>query len=131
MASFVLLLGFAVLNVRAPGFALILIGVALNFVVIAVNHGMPVSRGALVSSGQQDTLNALTRNEGAKHHLLGPGDALVPLADVISLGPQVHQIVSWGDVAAYSGAVWFVVGTMVRRRRTEPQLEASAVGEAA
>ena len=48
-ASFVLLAVFAVRNVRLAGFALILVGLASNFTVIAVNGGMPVTRHALVA----------------------------------------------------------------------------------
>src|SRR6266567_3040768 len=50
--SFVLLMEFAVLNLALRGFALILIGIVLNFIVITPNHGMPVSRRALIASGQ-------------------------------------------------------------------------------
>jgi hypothetical protein len=119
--SFVMLLAFAVLNLSAPGFVLVLVGVALNFAVITANHGMPVSRAALVSSGQMDTLHDLVASGGAKHHLAGPGDVLLPLADEISLGPTIHQVVSVGDLATYGGGIWFVAGAMARRRRDEPR----------
>src|SRR5438105_7800825 len=109
--SFLLLMEFAVLNLASAGFVLILLGIVLNFTVIALNHGMPVSRPALVASGQQDTLAALVSG-GAKHHLAGPADVLLQLGDVISLGPLVHQIVSAGDIATYGGVVWFVIGAM-------------------
>ena len=46
-ASFVLLIAFALLNFRAPGFILIFTGLLLNAIVIVANHGMPVApRGA-------------------------------------------------------------------------------------
>ncbi|MBA3691812.1 MAG: DUF5317 family protein, partial [Actinobacteria bacterium] len=41
--SFALLTAFAIVNVRVAGVALILVGVVLNFSVIALNRGMPVS----------------------------------------------------------------------------------------
>jgi Family of unknown function (DUF5317) len=116
LLSFVLLMEFTVLNLNAPGFVLILIGVLLNFGVISANHGMPVSRASLVSSGQMDTLDTLVANGGAKHHLAGPHDVLLPLADEISLGSTVHQVVSLGDVATYGGVMWFVAGAMIRTR---------------
>jgi len=80
LVSFVLLIAFAAVNVRARmvGFPLILIGIVLNFVVIAVNQGMPVSREALVASGQAETLSLLARDGGVKHHLVGPDDRLGP-----------------------------------------------------
>ena len=52
IVSFVLLVVFTVANLRIVGFAAILAGVAMNFAVIAINGGMPVSREAIVASGQ-------------------------------------------------------------------------------
>jgi hypothetical protein len=121
MVSFVLLFAFAIVNLRAgvPGFVLILIGIVLNCTVIAVNHGMPVSRSALVATHQEDTLPILEHRAGVKHHLAGPGDELLFLADVIPL-PPLDQVVSAGDVLAYGGVVWLVVAGMRRRREAAP-----------
>jgi uncharacterized protein DUF5317 len=114
--SFALLTAFAVVNLRGrvPGFALILIGIVMNFTVIGINHGMPVSRDALVDSHQEDTLPILLERPGAKHHLAGPDDRLMFLADVIAV-PPLEQVVSLGDVLAYAGVVWLVVAGMRRR----------------
>jgi hypothetical protein len=68
--SYVLLLAFAVLNIRLAGVPLLLVGLTLNLVVIASNGGMPVSREALESSGQADVLQVLIDEGAAKHHLL-------------------------------------------------------------
>jgi hypothetical protein len=117
--SFVLLIAFALENVRlgVAGFRLILVGVLLNFTVVAVNGGMPVSRSALEASGQLDTLQALVEDGGAKHHLAGDGDVLVFLGDVIPV-PPIHNVVSLGDIATYVGAAWLVVAAMHGRRRS-------------
>jgi len=115
LSSFVLL-GLAVaVNIRLPGFPLILAGLALNFLVIAVNGGMPVTANALVASGQQATLKDLLEDGRAKHHLATRADDLVVLADAIPLGAPVRQAVSVGDILAYSGAAWFIVRGMHRR----------------
>src|SRR5712692_5909562 len=45
-SSFVVLVTFVVANLRAPGFALMFIGLALNAIVITANQGMPVTRHA-------------------------------------------------------------------------------------
>jgi len=115
--SYVLLTAFAVENVRArtPGARLILIGILLNFTVIALNGGMPVTRSALVASGEQDTLHELVDGHAVKHHLASADDSLVILGDVIPLAP-VHQIVSIGDVFTYLGVAWLVAAGMLRRR---------------
>jgi hypothetical protein len=114
-ASFATLIAFVIINVRAPGFALILIGLALNAVVIVANQGMPVTRNALEGSHQSATLDELIANGGAKHHLADEGTILLPLGDVIPLGTPLDQAISVGDVCVQLGAAWFIVSSMPRR----------------
>ncbi|HXF70996.1 MAG TPA: DUF5317 domain-containing protein [Actinomycetota bacterium] len=118
VASFVLLVAFCAANLRAPGLWLIALGLSANLVVIAANRGMPVTREALVASGQGETLRALRLEGGAKHHLADRDDELLPLADVIPLGPPIRQTISVGDVLVHAGAFWFVVASMRRARST-------------
>jgi hypothetical protein len=115
--SFVLISVFCVVNVRTPGFLLILVGTLMNFAVIGVNQGMPVARAALLDSGQADTLTDLIQGGGAKHHLAGPDDRLLFLADVIPIPPPVRQAVSAGDVVAYAGVAYVVIVAMLAERR--------------
>jgi hypothetical protein len=121
-ASFVLLLAFAIVNLRAgvAAFWLILIGIALNFTVIAVNEGMPVTRDALVASGQADTLAVLVHDGGAKHHLADRGDRLLFLGDVLPIRPM-ERVASPGDLIAYGGVVWLVVAAMLGRFAPVPK----------
>ena len=90
-ASFAALIAFAALNIRAHGFALIMVGLALNAVVIVANGG-------------------------AKHHLADDGTILLPLGDVIPLGVPFDQAISVGDVCVQLGVAWFIVFAMPRRR---------------
>ncbi|HEX6677522.1 MAG TPA: DUF5317 family protein [Actinomycetes bacterium] len=119
--SLFLLLAFAAANLRRSGFALILVGLALNLTVIAANGGMPVDRRAIVASGQQDTLAGLIRDgDGVKHRLPGPHTRLLPLGDVIAVPPPVGQVISVGDVVVDLGIIWFLAVAMrdgPRRRR--------------
>lgn len=117
IASYPVLLGFVARNIRLPGMPLMFIGLAMNLLVISVNDGMPVTRHALEASGQGSLLQALIHHGGAKHHLAGPGDALLPLADVIAVGPPVRQVMSAGDLVVYTGLVWLIVAVMRRRPR--------------
>src|SRR6266511_474491 len=117
IASYPVLLAFAARNIHLPGLPLIFVGLTLNLLVIAVNGGMPVTRHALVASGQGNLLQDLVRNGGAKHHLAGSGDVLLPLADVIPIGKPIRQVVSAGDLVTYAGMVWLIVGVMRRRAR--------------
>lgn len=114
-ASFAALLAFAFLNIRTRGFALVLLGLALNAVVIFANQGMPVTRDALEGSNQAATLSDLIANGGAKHHLADDGTILLPLGDVIPLGAPLDQAISVGDVCVQLGAAWFIVSSMPRR----------------
>lgn len=114
LLSFASLLAFALMNLRLAGFPLILLGLTLNFAVIAANQGMPVTRHALVASGQGETLRSLATEGGAKHHLATDDDVLLPLADVIPIGSPINRAVSVGDVATHLGAVWFVAAAMRR-----------------
>jgi hypothetical protein len=125
--SFCCLFVVCLANWRLPGFVLILVGLWMNFVVITVNQGMPVTREAIVSSGQADTLSELRALDSPKHHLQGPEDQLMVLGDIIGIGPPIRQAVSLGDLAALAGVAWFVIGAM--RRRPEPALEDEAVGD--
>lgn len=127
--SFAVLFVFGVVNRRMPGIALVLLGILLNFTVIAANGGMPVTRHALVASGQQDTLTLLVDDGGAKHHLATSHDVLLPLADVIPV-PLVHQVVSPGDLVTYAGLISLVVASMRRQRRSGGGISEDALEKA-
>ena len=126
LGSFVLLSVVALANLRTTGFAIVLVGVAMNFAVIAVNGGMPVDRDAIVASGQAATLEALEEGAGMKHHLARPDDRLRFLADVIALPAPVAQVISLGDIFTYGG-IAVVVAAGMRRR---PAQLVATVGEA-
>ncbi len=115
--SYLLLLAFAGANLRVAGVSLVMVGLASNMLVIAVNGGMPVSRHALEASGQADVLQLLLKDEGAKHHLMTPADHLTQLGDVIPVGSPIKQVVSVGDVFVYAGLVWLIVAVMRGRTR--------------
>jgi uncharacterized protein DUF5317 len=114
-ASFAALIAFAIINIRARGFVLILAGLAMNALVIVANQGMPVSIGALEGSHQSETLADLIANGGSKHHLADDDTVLLPLGDVIPLGTPLDQAISVGDVCVQLGAAWFIVSSMPRR----------------
>jgi hypothetical protein len=110
--SYALLILFCILNIRLPGMPLLLLGLALNAVVITPNGGMPVSRSALIRSGQGDVLQELRDGGAAKHHLMTDDDVLTFLADVIPIGGPIRQVASIGDVLVYAGLVVLLVQAM-------------------
>jgi hypothetical protein len=123
LGSFVLLAVFALVNIRTPGFGLIAIGVAMNFLVIGANAGMPVSAQALVASGQTDTVMDLTNDADSyvKHHLADEGDVVLFLGDVIALPSPISQAISLGDIFTYGGVAVVIISGMRRRVRDEEQ----------
>src|SRR2546425_1609601 len=131
--SFLLLLVFGIVNRRVRGFTLIILGISLNFLVIGVNHGMPVERHALIASGQQATLTDLVKSGGAKHHIAASDDQLLFLGDVIAIPPPVAQVVSVGDICTYAGVGWLIIAGMIGpiawRRRGSSSLPVSGSGD--
>jgi hypothetical protein len=123
--SFGALTLFALVNLRLPGFLLLLLGVLLNLTVISANDGMPISADALVAAGDQGQIAPLQAGYGGvKYHLAGPDDQLMPLADVIVLPRPVGEVVSIGDLVIDAGLGWFLFAAMgsraVRRPAADP-----------
>jgi uncharacterized protein DUF5317 len=113
VGSYGLLVAFAWVNRRLPALWLVMIGLVLNILVIGMNGGMPVSASALetAGAGAEGLLGAGT----AKHHLMGPGDSLTPLGDVIGIPSPVGAVISIGDVLLYAGVAALVVMIMLGR----------------
>jgi Family of unknown function (DUF5317) len=131
VVSLLLLLFVSSVNWKLPGFLLILAGLWMNFLVIVVNEGMPVTREAVVASGQADTLDDLESSGGSKHHLATSADELLFLADRIAVPSPVRQAVSVGDLVAYVGAMWFVIEGMRRRSARDLEGDLSVAGASA
>lgn len=126
-ASFVLLIVFAIANIRTVGFPIVLAGIVLNVTVIAVNGGMPVTRDAIVASGQSETLRPLLEHRSVKHHLADEDDRLLFLGDVIAVPPPIGQVLSVGDILMYGGVAVVVVVAMRRRPRRVPTTMVGAI----
>jgi Family of unknown function (DUF5317) len=116
LGSFGLLLVFAVLNIGAAGFLLILVGLALNTLVIAANGGMPVTARAVERSGQESALPDLRTDGGAKHHLADDGSVLLALGDAIGVPAPIGEAVSVGDLVLDVGIAWYIAAATLPRR---------------
>jgi hypothetical protein len=103
---------FTLLNLRLPGMRLLAAGVLLNLIVLGVNGGMPVTRGALARAGHAVSVPAGVRPD-AEHVLVDGSTLLRPLADVWAVRP-LGQVVSVGDVAQFAGLFLLVQGLMIR-----------------
>jgi hypothetical protein len=111
-ASYALVLIFAIKNWRIAGVPIVVVGLVLNGLVVTLNGGMPVSKAALLASGQRDTLVLLQDDQAAKHHLMGDDTVLPFLGDVLAIGAPIEQVISIGDVFVYAGLAWLIVAVM-------------------
>lgn len=127
--SFVLLSAFAIRNTRVVGFWVIVAGIAMNFIVIGLNQGMPVASLALEASGQADTLDDLIDNPYPKHHLASDDDLVVFMGDVVALPQPIGQAISIGDIFTYGGVgVVIVAGMRAPAARREDEGEREDAG---
>ncbi len=112
VASFAAVLGFAFANRHAVGMPFIALGAALNLIVIAANHGMPVSAEAIAAVGEDPSDVALRGK-----HFVDDGDASLRfLSDIIAwrLRPAV---VSVGDLILWGGISLLIQDLMRIRPR--------------
>jgi hypothetical protein len=110
LVSYACLIGFGVANLRVVGMWMVTVGFALNALVIATNHGMPVSNDSLRA------LKVKGRITEVKHHAERSSDKLLFLADIIPV-PPIGQVLSFGDMILSVGIVDVLVHLMRPRRR--------------
>lgn len=117
LLSFALLMIMVVLNRTKPGMWLAGLGVLMNFVVIAVNGGMPVLAGAAeVASGF--TVDNPDLSGTFKHVLLDETSRLTFFADVIPLRLMgIGEVISIGDIFLALGLGAFLEHELRRPRR--------------
>jgi hypothetical protein len=115
LVSYVGLLAVAGVNWRLRGFLLILLGLTLNFTVIAANQGMPVAEAALRRAGDPALFRDLPTDRVGKHHLADERDVLLPLADVIAFGEPFALVVSAGDLVIDTGGSIFLAAAILGR----------------
>ncbi|QGQ93972.1 hypothetical protein EHS13_03145 [Paenibacillus psychroresistens] len=130
LGVYVIGLYFLWINRQQPGFYYILVGVFLNFLVMALNGGrMPVS---LEASSVLDPsyLEALQSGVYAKHQLLNDATWLGFLGDIIPLSNPYprDKVISVGDVIMNIGGFVFVLQLMLSRKKA--QAETSLLEEA-
>ena len=118
LAGYACLLGFVARNPTVTGMGILALGLVANAAVIGVNRGMPVRPVAVVAAdlAGPDELDAV--DYGRLHHAEGPGDDLVWLDDRIPL-PELHQVLSFGDLVIAMG-VADVVAHLCHPRRRRP-----------
>lgn len=117
LLSFVLLMVLVLLNRSKPGMWIAGLGVLMNFLVIALNGGMPVLAGAAeVASGF--TVGDPDLAGSFKHVLLDDSSRLTFLADVIPLRlAGIGEVISLGDILLALGLGVYLEHELRRPRR--------------
>jgi len=120
LGSYVMLLVFALVNIRLVGMPVVFVGLVLNVVVIGVNGGMPVRADAILTVDPKVQLDEV--DFGAKRHLEDRSDKLTILGDVLPVEP-INQVLSFGDLILAFGVCDVVfrllkpAGAVRRRQR--------------
>ncbi|MDP4096041.1 DUF5317 domain-containing protein [Paenibacillus sp. P96] len=120
MAVYVAGLVFLWLNRQHAGFRLILIGVFLNFLVMAVNGGrMPVSLSASSVLGPYYVELLQSGEVISKHFMMDSATRLSFLGDIIPLSAPYPrtQVISIGDVVMNVGIFLFIQSVMVAKKK--------------
>lgn len=112
--SFVVLVAFAVSNLRLPGMAVVAIGMAMNAATITANGGMPVREDAVIAAGIAARGELDRVDLGPKRHLADDDDTLMFLSDIIPVS-LTREVLSFGDLVISFG-VADVVYHLLRRR---------------
>lgn len=111
LASFACALAFLYMNRQLPGFRLILLGLALNVLVIAASGGqMPADRAQLATAGLlQDQLDDATKGLWSPFSITEPGAPLWLLSDIIYIPMPFREptVASVGDLVIALGVVAF------------------------
>lgn len=118
MLVYIVGLIFLYFNRNHPGFKWILVGVFLNFIVMALNGGrMPVSEEASAVLDPK-YIQALKDGLYGKHELLTNSTKLGFLGDIIPLSDPYprSQVISIGDVVMNIGIFFFIQHLMVKKK---------------
>jgi hypothetical protein len=130
MAVYVIGLYLLWANRHHPGFIIILIGVFLNFIVMAVNGGrMPVSLEASAILDPQFA-QALKSELYGKHAAITEATKLAFLGDIIPLSAPYprEQVISIGDVIMNIGVFFFIQYLLLGKKdkNAAPQVSTTA-----
>jgi hypothetical protein len=129
LLSYLYLVVFAAANLHLRGMGVVLIGIALNALVIAANHGMPVKESA-VRAAHLVSSDRVVRIDEVKHHLADDDTKLLALGDIVPVRP-LTQVLSFGDLILCVGIADLIVHltrpVRSRSRRAGARADANAL----
>jgi hypothetical protein len=103
MASYGMLLVFCIVNMRVTGLAIIGVGVALNALVIGLNHGMPTR--PMERTTKSGNIVKVPIERDVKHRPQRDSDRLQFLSDEIVPPDPINEVLSIGDLVIGAGVV--------------------------
>lgn len=118
MGSYLILIVFSLYNRKQPGFYWVVVGMALNLLVMLANGGrMPVELTAAQDLSPAD-VPALVGGTYGKHIAMSNDTNLNFLGDLIYLQAPYphHTIVSLGDIVFSIGVIIFIITQMGARK---------------
>ena len=121
VASYAVVFAFAFANWRVPGMAFIAVGAALNYIVILLNRGMPISAAAAARVGFAGPKAQELVLRG-KHFISSGHTHLSPLGDVIPLWRQ-PTVASVGDLIIWAGLILLIASLVLGPRGRRTQLD--------
>jgi len=127
MASYAFLLAFCFVNLRISMMWVIGAGIALNALVIGLNHGMPTRDNEVTTRSGRTIEEPIERT--AKHRPESGDDLLPFLGDRLQVPAPIDEVISIGDVVIGLGIILVCYeGSRVRRRRrsSSPRSERTA-----
>ena len=117
MASYAFLLAFCFVNLRISMMWVIGAGIALNALVIGLNHGMPTRDNEVTTRSGRTIEEPIERT--AKHRPESGDDLLPFLGDRLQVPAPIDEVISIGDVVIGAGIILVCYqGSRVRRRRS-------------
>lgn len=121
VASYVLLVAFALANLRITGVPIFLLGLVLNVGPLIVNDGMPVRPEAVVAANVAEPADLDAVDLGAGRHLETSDDSFRALGDIVPIAP-LRAVVSFGDLILAAGLADVVANLMLPVRRGQRRL---------
>ncbi len=114
--SFAALLVFCARNLHLTGMSVVLVGVALNTLVVAVNGAMPVRLPDDASAEQREAIEA-----SVTHEHEDDAETLTVLGEIVVLPDPLRRSVSFGDLILGVGIVDLLFHASRVRRRGAPE----------
>jgi hypothetical protein len=127
LTTYVMLFVFCWINRRTSGMTIVAVGIALNFLVIALNQGMPAKDDLRVVDGREVHVAI----EQSVKHRPQDDDTMLPfLGDVITFPELPNQQFSIGDIVMGLGILDICFeASRVPRRRGRPLPDREPVSE--